>query len=73
MIFLFSKVYDTDENSSIQKLVKGLKLITDLLPFDKKLEIIYNNQNLPKYLVLCSVIIENSVNLVIESLLEKFR
>jgi len=45
----------------IQKLVKGLKIITDVLPFEKKLESLQNNALLIQYLLLNSIFSYNSV------------
>jgi hypothetical protein len=56
----------------INKVIKGLKLVTDTLPFEKKLEQISQNGYLVQYLMMCSIFAHSSINMVLSSILNKF-
>ena len=66
-------MYDQNESSSISKVVKGLRILTDALPFDKKLDQFQNSPLMVQFMLLSSVFNRNATVLVVQSLIDKFR
>ncbi|EAR91740.2 hypothetical protein TTHERM_00805860 (macronuclear) [Tetrahymena thermophila SB210] len=70
---LKSAVYEEDEEKRLDKIVIGCKLITDALPFEKRIESMINIPKIVDYLLLNSIFSTNSITMILNSLLDKFR
>ena len=57
------KIYENDVNSRTNLVVKACKIITDILPFDRKNHILIEEPELMKYLMLAIPLNPNAVSL----------
>lgn len=71
--YLKSAVYEEDEEKRLDKLITGCKIITDALPFEKRIESLAKLPLLVQYLLLTSIFSRNSIMMILNSLLDKFR
>lgn len=65
-------MYEEDEEKRLEKIIAGCKLITDALPFEKRIESVTKIPTLIQHLLLNSIFSINSINMILNTLLDKF-